>query len=238
MVVSPRKTLTRRLGRRRTGGTRRGRPRRRRRRAGGRPAGRDQGFRVLALHRPGRPAARVLELWVPAHGRHPRAGPGRRRKPRARLSHLLGIVSKAAEQSPADMLLVASADPDVRAAVVEATRLRVAYVERLIREDGVTRRGGSVPRGPGVRRIPRTRLTDLGGTRPGPSRPGRPAPAAADAATSRPRGAAPGRHSVKTRSSMSCSTTYCPQDSNRPSANCLRNSSSTPSTRAGSSRSS
>jgi hypothetical protein len=35
------------------------------------------------------------------------------------------------------MLLVASADPDVRAAVVAATQLRVAYVERLIREDGV-----------------------------------------------------------------------------------------------------
>jgi hypothetical protein len=35
------------------------------------------------------------------------------------------------------MLLVASADPDVRAAVVEATQLRVAYVERLIRDHGV-----------------------------------------------------------------------------------------------------
>ena len=57
--------------------------------------------------------------------------------PRERLRHLLGIVSKAAEQSPADLLLVASADPDVRAAVAEATELRVAYVERLIREDGV-----------------------------------------------------------------------------------------------------
>ena len=80
----------------------------------------------------------VLELWVQAHTvairERVQADGG---SPRARLSHLLGIVSKAAEQSPADMLLVASADPDVRAAVVEATQLRVAYVERLIREDGV-----------------------------------------------------------------------------------------------------
>jgi AcrR family transcriptional regulator len=80
----------------------------------------------------------VLELWVQAHTvairQRVQADGG---SPRARLSHLLGIVSKAAEQSPADMLLVASADPDVRAAVVKATQLRVAYVERLIREDGV-----------------------------------------------------------------------------------------------------
>ena len=80
----------------------------------------------------------VLELWVQAHTvairERVQADGG---SPRARLSHLLGIVSKAAEQSPADMLLVASADPDVRAAVVEATQLRVAYVERLIRDDGV-----------------------------------------------------------------------------------------------------
>lgn len=80
----------------------------------------------------------VLELWVQAHTvairERVQAGGG---TPRARLSHLLGIVSKAAEQSSADMLLVASADPDVRAAVVEATQLRVAYVERLIREGGV-----------------------------------------------------------------------------------------------------
>jgi AcrR family transcriptional regulator len=80
----------------------------------------------------------VLELWVQAHTlairERVQADGG---SPRARLSHLLGIVSNAAEQSPADMLLIASADPDVRAAVVEATQLRVAYVERLIREDGV-----------------------------------------------------------------------------------------------------
>ncbi len=80
----------------------------------------------------------VLDLWVEAHTvairQRVEADGG---TPRARLSHLLGIVSKAAEQSPAEMLLVASADPDVRAAVVEATQLRVAYVERLIRDDGV-----------------------------------------------------------------------------------------------------
>ena len=56
---------------------------------------------------------------------------------RERLRHLLGIVSRAAEHSSAEMLLVASADPDVRSAVVEATHLRVAYVEGLIREAGV-----------------------------------------------------------------------------------------------------
>ncbi|MEP6651227.1 MAG: TetR/AcrR family transcriptional regulator [Lapillicoccus sp.] len=80
----------------------------------------------------------VLELWVREYTvavrEHVQARGG---TPRERLRHLLGIVSKAAEQSPADMLLVASSDPDVRAAVVEATHLRVAYVERLIREDGV-----------------------------------------------------------------------------------------------------
>jgi AcrR family transcriptional regulator len=80
----------------------------------------------------------VLGAWVEQHTiavqerAEAEGGP-----PRERLRHLLGIVSKAAERSPADLLLVASADPDVKAAVVEATQLRVAYVERLIREDGV-----------------------------------------------------------------------------------------------------
>ena len=80
----------------------------------------------------------VLGAWVEQHTvavreRVEAAGGS----PRERLRHLLGIVSTAAEQSPADLLLVASADPDVKAAVVEATQLRVAYVEHLIREDGV-----------------------------------------------------------------------------------------------------
>jgi AcrR family transcriptional regulator len=80
----------------------------------------------------------VLGAWVEQHTvavreRVEAAGGS----PRERLRHLLGIVSTAAEQSPADLLLVASADPDVKAAVVQATQLRVAYVERLIREDGV-----------------------------------------------------------------------------------------------------
>ena len=81
----------------------------------------------------------VLDAWVAQYTIAVRerveAGGG---TPRERLSHLLGIVSKAAQQSPADLLLVASADPVVKAAMVEATQLRVAYVERLIREDGVT----------------------------------------------------------------------------------------------------
>jgi AcrR family transcriptional regulator len=80
----------------------------------------------------------VLGAWVEQHTIAVRervdAGDG---PPRERLRHLLGIVSKAAEQSPADLLLVASNDPDVKAAVAEATQLRVAYVERLISEDGV-----------------------------------------------------------------------------------------------------
>jgi AcrR family transcriptional regulator len=80
----------------------------------------------------------VLGAWVEQHTvavreRVEAAGGS----PRERLRYLLGIVSTAAEQSPADLLLVASADPDVKAAVVQATQLRVAYVERLIREDGV-----------------------------------------------------------------------------------------------------
>lgn len=83
----------------------------------------------------------VLERWVREHtvliSELVDAGGG---SPRERLRHLLGIVSRAAEHSPADMLLVASADPDVRSAVVEATQLRVGYVERLIREDGVPAR--------------------------------------------------------------------------------------------------
>jgi AcrR family transcriptional regulator len=81
----------------------------------------------------------VLERWVQEHtvliAERVDAGGG---SPRERLRHLLGIVSRAAEHSPADMLLVASADPDVRAAVEAATQLRVGYVERLIREDGVS----------------------------------------------------------------------------------------------------
>jgi AcrR family transcriptional regulator len=82
----------------------------------------------------------VLDLWIVKHtvqiGNRVDAGGG---TPRDRLKRLLEIVSTAAEQSPADMLLVASADPDVRAAVVKATQIRVAYVERLLREDGTPR---------------------------------------------------------------------------------------------------
>src|SRR3954453_9016202 len=79
----------------------------------------------------------VLERWVQEYtvavrDRVEAAGG----TPRERLRRLLGIVSAAAERSPVEMLLVASADPDVRAAVVEATQLRVGYVERLIREGG------------------------------------------------------------------------------------------------------
>jgi len=80
----------------------------------------------------------VLDAWVDRYTVAVRerveAGGG---TPTERLRHLLAIVSTAAEQSPADLLLVASADPDVRRAVVEATQLRVAYVEQLLREDGV-----------------------------------------------------------------------------------------------------
>jgi AcrR family transcriptional regulator len=80
----------------------------------------------------------VLERWVQEHTVAVRdrvqADGG---SSRDRLRHLLGIVSRAAEHSSAEMLLVASTDPDVRSAVVEATRLRVAYVEGLIREAGV-----------------------------------------------------------------------------------------------------
>ena len=79
----------------------------------------------------------VLDLWVAKHTVAIRdrveADGG---TPRERLKRLLEIVSKAAENSPADLLLVASADPDVRAAVVKATQLRVGYVEQLIRADG------------------------------------------------------------------------------------------------------
>jgi AcrR family transcriptional regulator len=82
----------------------------------------------------------VLERWVQEDTvvirEHVEARAG---TPQERLRHLLAIVSTAAERSPADLLLVASADPDVRDAVVEATQLRIAYVERLIREAGVPR---------------------------------------------------------------------------------------------------
>jgi AcrR family transcriptional regulator len=82
----------------------------------------------------------VLDLWVAKHTVAIRdrveADGG---TPRERLQRLLEIVSTAAEQSPADLLLMASPDPDVRAAVVEATQLRVGYVERLLREDGTPR---------------------------------------------------------------------------------------------------
>src|SRR6478735_659219 len=67
----------------------------------------------------------VLERWVQEHTVAVRdrvqADGG---SSRDRLRHLLGIVSRAAEHSSAEMLLVASTDPDVRSAVVEATRLR------------------------------------------------------------------------------------------------------------------
>ena len=82
----------------------------------------------------------VLALWVAKHTVAIRdrvqADGG---TPRERLKRLLEIVSTAAEKSPADLLLVASNDPDVRAAVVEATQLRVAYIEQLISEDGTPR---------------------------------------------------------------------------------------------------
>lgn len=80
----------------------------------------------------------VLDRWVTKHTVAIRdrveAEGG---SPRNRLERLLDVVSTAAEQSPADLLLVASADTDVRAAVAKATQLRVAYVEQLIRANGV-----------------------------------------------------------------------------------------------------
>ena len=83
----------------------------------------------------------VLDRWVARHTvavrDHIEAQGG---SPRERLTRLLAIVSTAAEQSPADLLLVASSDLDVKSAVVEATRLRVGYVEQLIRADGISAR--------------------------------------------------------------------------------------------------
>jgi AcrR family transcriptional regulator len=57
--------------------------------------------------------------------------------PQEKLAHLLGIVSRGAERSPTEMLLVASSDPLVRDAVRHVTELRVAYVEQLVRASGV-----------------------------------------------------------------------------------------------------
>ena len=85
--------------------------------------------------------ATVLEAWV---DRYTRQVVDRVEQdggtPTDRLTHLLHIVSRGAEESPVEMLLAASADPAVRQAVVTATELRVGYVERLVRASGVPRR--------------------------------------------------------------------------------------------------
>lgn len=56
-----------------------------------------------------------------------------------RMSRLLSTVTRAAESSPAEMLLMGSADETVRAVVREAMRLRLGYLEHLIVESGQPR---------------------------------------------------------------------------------------------------
>lgn len=59
--------------------------------------------------------------------------------PVERMSRLLVVVSSAAERSPAEMLLMGSADPVVGASVREAIGVRLAYLERLLVESGAGR---------------------------------------------------------------------------------------------------
>lgn len=59
--------------------------------------------------------------------------------PQARMSRLLGMVTAAAERTPAEWLVTASTDPVVRQAVERAMSIRIGYLERLMREAGVGR---------------------------------------------------------------------------------------------------
>ncbi len=59
--------------------------------------------------------------------------------PVERMSRLLAWVRPAAERSPAEMLLMGSADPSVRAAVAVAMTRRLACLERLLIEAGLPR---------------------------------------------------------------------------------------------------
>ncbi len=57
---------------------------------------------------------------------------------RERLGHLLAIVTRAAEESPGDQLVMASHDPTVRQAVQESVDARMGYLRKLCREAGAS----------------------------------------------------------------------------------------------------
>lgn len=59
--------------------------------------------------------------------------------PVERIGRLLDVVSAAAERSPAEMLLMGSADPVVGARVREAISARLHYLERVLVEGGLSR---------------------------------------------------------------------------------------------------
>lgn len=65
--------------------------------------------------------------------------------PQARMSRLLDMVTAAAERTPAEWLVTASTDPIVRQSVEHAMGIRIDYLERLMREAGVSR-GEARPR--------------------------------------------------------------------------------------------
>jgi AcrR family transcriptional regulator len=82
----------------------------------------------------------VMDLWKQTHtidviAQVENAGG----TPRQRLVRLVNIVSTAALESPAELLVLGSRDPTVRATVEESVMARVRYVERLLREAGVAR---------------------------------------------------------------------------------------------------
>lgn len=56
-----------------------------------------------------------------------------------RLTRLISIVSASAETSPAELLVIGSHDPVVRSAVEDSVAARLAYLEGLLREAGLSR---------------------------------------------------------------------------------------------------
>jgi AcrR family transcriptional regulator len=82
----------------------------------------------------------VLDLWQTRHTeqvieRVEAAGGS----PVARLDRLISVVTKVVRESPADILILASQDPAVRARVTGVVARRIGYIERLLVESGVSR---------------------------------------------------------------------------------------------------
>ena len=82
----------------------------------------------------------VLDLWQTRHTEQviervqAAGGP-----PAARLDRLISVVTSVVLESPADIRILGSQDPSVRARVTGVVARRIGYIERLLVESGVSR---------------------------------------------------------------------------------------------------